>query len=212
MCESPCYPCCLLCKLSQLDGDRFAPEAFAAASVAASEDLHSMLGALLSGQLVPIERTDTVGRSLLHLATRRGAAAAVAVLLRQEGVMVNLRACGADGATALHHAAAAGQLEITEQLLSAAADPNVITSQDGYSCLHYAALSGGSALVQALVDADARVDMLSLSGATPLHCAALSGALHSARTLLKAKVCYSCLSAALWCLPISRHALCSCLC
>jgi cytohesin len=70
--------------------------------------------------------------------------------------------------TALHRAAAAGNTEVAELLLSYSANPNARDST-GLSALHYAAINDNKEMVELLIAKGADVDAKDASGNTPLH-------------------------------------------
>jgi ankyrin repeat protein len=88
--------------------------------------------------------------------------------------------------TALHWAAAAGDIDLIETLLYAGANVRATTRLGAYAPLHVASQSGHAAAIAALVKAGADVNMLTSTGATPLMMAALSGKAEAAKALLDA--------------------------
>jgi len=116
-------------------------------------------------------------------AAMRGDKDAVRTLLKQ-GADVNEPQ--GDGMTALHWAAASGQVDLVETLLYAGANVRATTRLGAYAPLHVASQSGHAAAIATLVKAGADVNMLTSTGATPLMMAALSGKADAARALLDA--------------------------
>ncbi len=119
--------------------------------------------ALLTGAILPDDR------ALLD-ATKRGDLAAVKSLLK-DGADPN--AALGDGLSALHLAAAEGNLEIAKVLLSAGAKVGSKTRLGGYTPLHLASQGAHATVVRALLDAGADpAAATSTSGVTALHLAA----------------------------------------
>ena len=79
------------------------------------------------------------------------------------------------GWTALHHAAATGQVEMLRLLIDAGGDVNV-RAQDGWTPLHCAAYWGHEEAAQLLLDQGAEVDLPDNNGRTPLQVALLGAA------------------------------------
>lgn len=84
---------------------------------------------------------------------------------------VGLDAQDIDGRTALSWAAARGDAKMTEQLLKAGADPDIV-GRDGRTPLHWAAQSTDFRTVTLLVEYKAQVDRLCKMKRTALHYAA----------------------------------------
>jgi ankyrin repeat protein len=92
----------------------------------------------------------------------------------QKGVDVN--ASQGDGMTAPHWAAEHGDIETTEMLLYAGANPKAVTRIGQYTALHIAAREGHALVAEKLLKAGALVNAKTTnSGVTPLHLAAASG-------------------------------------
>jgi ankyrin repeat protein len=107
----------------------------------------------------------------LTLAVKAGDASAVRVLIA-EGSDVD--SAGADGATALHHAAQFDNIEIADLLLAADADVQART-RNGMTPLSLAALNGSTALIDRLLAGGADANEHSAEGQTALMLAALNG-------------------------------------
>jgi ankyrin repeat protein len=99
--------------------------------------------------------------------------AAVRALLQQQNVDVN--AADGDGSTALHWAAANGDVELTQALLKAGASVKPVTRIGGMSPLFMAARHGSDGVVGALLKAGANAAEANGNGTTVLMMAAASG-------------------------------------
>jgi ankyrin repeat protein len=79
------------------------------------------------------------------------------------------RVSGVDefGRTALHHAAADGDLARVLELLAGGANPNVSDSRS-WAPLHFAAQARSASVARALLDAGADIDSVDDNGNTPL--------------------------------------------
>jgi ankyrin repeat protein/Flp pilus assembly protein TadD len=89
---------------------------------------------------------------------------------------------GIDGWTLLHHAAAAGQYEIAEFLISKKADINALTIK-GETPLHLAVAWGRKKIARMLVFNNAQVNVRNKYGNTPLQIARANGDRESIRLL-----------------------------
>ena len=124
----------------------------------------------------------TSTESPLADAAMRGASARVRWLLKQ-GVDAN--ASQPDGMTALHWAAARGDVKQTKMLVSAGARLNAVTRNGHYTPLLLAAQAGRAGTVVALLDAGADAKATTTSGgATALHLAAAQGSVESIAALI----------------------------
>ncbi|XP_062081077.1 phytochrome-interacting ankyrin-repeat protein 2-like [Humulus lupulus] len=99
------------------------------------------------------------GWSSLHIMARRGDLEEVKRLLEEEGMDVNVAACGSKstGVTPLHLAAEGGHLSVMEELLERGADidakaKNVNGGSCGWTPLHYAAKQRKREAVKFLVE------------------------------------------------------------
>jgi ankyrin repeat protein len=111
--------------------------------------------------------------SMVADSAMRGDIASVRTLLKQ-GADVN--AARADGMSALHWAAERGDLEMTDMLLYAGANPKAVTRIGHYTPLHVASRAGHAGVVERLLKSGAEVNAKTTnSGSTPLHLAAASG-------------------------------------
>lgn len=114
----------------------------------------------------------------LHAACRHGDLAAVQALLNalpsDAAVLEAVSARDQEGSTALHTAAAAGDVSVVARLLRASANVHE-TDAIGSTPLHAAAEAGRAAVVEVLVAAAADPNASNSVGNTPLHRAARRG-------------------------------------
>jgi ankyrin repeat protein len=116
-------------------------------------------------------------------AAQRGDAEAVRTLLRQ-GADVN--AAQGDGMTALHWAAANGDMDIAALLMPAGANLEAVTRLGDYTPLHLASRAGHAPVARALLEAGANVAAATSTGAaTALHFAAGAGSADAVVALLE---------------------------
>jgi ankyrin repeat protein len=123
------------------------------------------------------------GDSALFDAVESGDHAAAMRLATAKGANVN--ATGADGSTAIMHAAANDDLELVRALIKAGADVK-LKNQFGTSALTEAAIIGSAPIVEALLKAGADPNFKTPDGETPLMAAARSGKVEAAKALLDA--------------------------
>jgi ankyrin repeat protein len=116
-------------------------------------------------------------------AARDGRRDAVRALLK-EGADVN--AAHADGMTALHYAALAGDADLATLLVYAGANVKATTRLGAYTPLHLASRQGQRDVVEVLLRAGADPNAPTASGATPLMLAAAAGDPHLVARLLDA--------------------------
>ncbi len=107
--------------------------------------------------------------------------ATVRALLQQN---VDVNAADGDGSTALHWAAANGDLELTQALLKAGASVKPVTRIGGMSPLFMAARNGSDGVVDALLAAGAGAGEANGNGTTVLMMAAASGNAATVRLLI----------------------------
>jgi ankyrin repeat protein len=118
-------------------------------------------------------------------AAMRGDSAKVRTLLKQGG---DANAAQADGMTALHWAAARGDVQSVKVLVFAGARLEAATRNGNYTPLHLAAQAGRGATVRALLESGANPNVAtSTGGATPLHMAAAQGNIDAVNALLEFK-------------------------
>lgn len=130
------------------------------------------------------------GATLLQLAVRQADRALVAALV-EAGAGVNRPSPDEvrwqperSGDTALHEAAALGDLALVEYLLGRGGDVNA-PNRTGLTPLHHAAGAGQLAVIGALLGRGAEIDRPSRIGATPLHWAVRQGQIEAVRLLVE---------------------------
>lgn len=120
------------------------------------------------------------GTSLIDAIKQHDTAAARALIA--QGADVN--AADGDGSTALHWAAADGDVALTKDLLAAGASTKAVTRIGGMSALFMAAKNGHDGVVRALLDAGADANETNGNGTTVLMMASASGSAPSVELLL----------------------------
>ncbi|HEY4362516.1 MAG TPA: ankyrin repeat domain-containing protein [Bryobacteraceae bacterium] len=128
-----------------------------------------LLGSVLGVQLL----TSADSGPILADSAQAGDLGGVRTKIQQKA---DLNRAQADGMTALHWAAANGDLAMTQLLLNAGASPQVETRLGGITPLFLAAKNGNAAVGQALLKAGAKPDAVDGTGATPLMLAANAAA------------------------------------
>ncbi|KAF0719331.1 Aste57867_1115 [Aphanomyces stellatus] len=123
----------------------------------------------------------TTGDILIRKA-HRGKLQEVIYLVQEIFVDVNYR--NQNGCTPLHAAAASGQLEVVEWLLSVP-DMKPAVDDSGQTALHYAAFYGHLEVVQALVEHGIPLDLKDKFGRTPHIAGALNGHLDVVKYLVE---------------------------
>jgi len=149
--------------------------------------------ALLAGNLLTLKRhilagtsvnkRDNTGYTLLHRAAERGDQAAVDYLL-ESGANVELRE-RSSLTTALHMAAAAGNLEVVVALIEYEAQLDWI-DKVRRTPLHLATKNGHLAIVDVLLDNGADADVMDKFENPPLHIAVKAGYIAIAKRLIDA--------------------------
>jgi ankyrin repeat protein len=121
------------------------------------------------------------GRSQLADAVMQGDKSALRTLLQQKA---DVNAPQADGTTALHWAVRANDLEMTDMLLRAGAQPST-ANQSGATPMLLAAMNGNAAIIERLIQAGADPNSpLSKTGDTALMMAARTGKVDGVKALL----------------------------
>ena len=114
-------------------------------------------------------------------AAMRGDKAAVRALIEKKS---DVNAAQVDGTTALHWAVRADDLELTEMLLKAGAQPSA-ANQSGATPMLLSAMNGNAAILERLIQAGADPNApLSQTGDTALMIAARTGKLDAVRALV----------------------------
>ncbi|XP_033214776.1 putative ankyrin repeat protein RF_0381 [Belonocnema kinseyi] len=150
----------------------------------------------------PVNFTDRLGRTPLHIAAGKSDAAIIKLLLKHKA---NVDAQDFQGRTPLHFATSTGNLAIVKLLVNApSVDGKSANINSGtfhrYTPLHIVALEGRWNLIKYFVENGADVNAReSLTGCTPLHFSACSGHVSTVQELIKCgadvhaltKQCYS---------------------
>ena len=123
------------------------------------------------------------GVTTLLDAAEAGDHAAAMRLVTAKGTNVN--AAGADGATAVMYAAAAGDVDLVRALIKAGADVKGKTKL-GTSAITEAAIIGNAPILDALLKAGADPNFRTTDGETPIMAAGRSGKVEAAKVLLDA--------------------------
>lgn len=105
----------------------------------------------------------------IHDASQQGDISTVKKLVEETPELINLK--DETGQTPLHFAAAGGQAEVAQFLLSKGADVNALNTVN-QSVLLYAAYFGNAEITAALIAGGARLNDQDIVGRTPLHYAA----------------------------------------
>jgi ankyrin repeat protein len=119
----------------------------------------------------------------LLMAAKKGNAAYINILLKQPGILPDLR--DSDGVTALLHAVISGRQDAVAALLAGKAAPDAATSK-GMTPLSYAAHAAHQEILEMLVKAGASLDIPGSDGKTALAYAAGNGSIRMVMTLLNA--------------------------
>ncbi|GDX86574.1 hypothetical protein LBMAG44_04870 [Gemmatimonadota bacterium] len=150
------------------------------ADAAARQDAAAVRALIAKGADVNAPQGD--GMTALHWASRNGDAELSAVLLRSKARHAATTRIGA--LTPLHLASEGGHGSVVVALLTAGADPILVTAT-GVTPLHLAAMSGDTIGVRALLDRGAAVNATEPEwGQTPLMLAAAGGRTAAVRLLL----------------------------
>lgn len=142
------------------------------------------INALLSSELIDVNRRDSKGITPLMYAVVEGHAHVARVLL-DNGASVS--EVGVDRSTALILAAKYGHLAVTKMLVEAGADVDAKTASARATSLHYAAEKGYLEVMRVLVEAGANPNCQKIDGSTPLFTAASRGMVGAIRVLFRAK-------------------------
>jgi uncharacterized protein len=140
--------------------------------------LQTFAAAVLASAVV----VSAAAESRLVDAARERDAATVRALIAQKA---DVNAPDGDGSTALHWAAANGDLAMTEALLKAGAGVKAATRIGGMTPLFMAAKNGNADVVNALVKAGASANEANANGTTVLMMAAASGSAPAVKALVE---------------------------
>ncbi|KAH8272484.1 hypothetical protein KR044_009475, partial [Drosophila immigrans] len=99
------------------------------------------------------------------------------------GLIVDINSCNANGLNALHLAAKDGFVDICNELLKRGINVNSATKK-GNTALHIASLAGQQQVIKQLIHYNANVNVQSLNGFTPLYMAAQENHDNCCRLLL----------------------------
>ena len=134
---------------------------------------HKEIVLVLLDEGCPIDVVDSIGRNVLHAATRCGHVILIGLIVLY-GLDVNRG--DADGYTPLHLAAVNGKLEAVCELLRLGGKPSMTKVAGKYGTpLHQAALSGHKEVVLVLLDAGCPIDVADSNGRNVLHTAVRVG-------------------------------------
>ena len=97
----------------------------------------------------------------------------------------NINSKASDGVTALHAAAAAGELEVVQYLVENGADLDSTAGEYSWTTLHFAAHGGHLAVVQYLIENQTKINCKDSDGYTALHKAASTGELQVVQYLVE---------------------------
>ncbi len=129
------------------------------------DDLHELLNLGVDVNTVEPYR----GETLLMVAVRENSHQVIALLLKQAGLNLDLRAKNGDSAIML--ASFLGNLNVVRELLARKAAIN----HPGWTPLHYAATSGQLEIIRLLLEQHAYIDAESPNKTTPLMMASRNG-------------------------------------
>ena len=108
------------------------------------------------------DTTDSMGKTVLHVACFEGRFSAVKLMLESGS---NVHARSKDGKTALHFAVSHGRIDVVEALICGGADVNSIDNH-GWTPLHYAAEHRTPDVIFALLRHNANI-LENADGCTP---------------------------------------------
>ncbi|KAK1169625.1 ankyrin repeat domain-containing protein 50 [Acipenser oxyrinchus oxyrinchus] len=137
------------------------------------EGLHNMVGLLLEKGGVPLESSDTEGRTALHVASWQGQLESVSLLLCHSA---DANALDGKGRSPLHSAAWQGHAAIARLLIeSGGANVDQACCQQGATALCIAAQEGHTAVVSVLLEKGANPNHVDLYRRTPVKVAGKRG-------------------------------------
>ena len=130
---------------------------------------------LLLDRGADINKKDSQGRLVLHIAMRRSRSEVVKYLLSL-GARSDWSYTDQQGCSALHFAASGGSVEAVKLFLSSGIDIDInLSDTQGWTPLHWACRNGNVDTVQLLIDSGANLQNQNIQSWTPLDVAIFCG-------------------------------------